>query len=130
MTKTRLVQVSGGFSRMMRAGSTKDDETGIKKVRQFRLKIVIDETRGGPAQRERLALERLADIVRMRNALVAVGRGAQAEMLMRKAGAVASDPERFAIAIAAANVAMVRPSEKSSAADKFRTWGQLADAWV
>lgn len=114
---------------MIRAGSTKDAE-GRKKGRQFRLKICIDESLGSPQVRKAMALARLADIVAMRDALVAVGRGAQAEYLMRKAGAVASDPEKFAFAIAAANVVMTRPTEKESEARaKFSTWGELAKAW-
>lgn len=114
---------------MIRAGSTKD-ETGKRKGRQFRLKLCIDESLGSVQVRKALALARLTDIVAMRDALVAVERGAQAEYLMRKAGAVADDPEKFGFAIAAANVVMSRPSERTNeAATKFRTWGQLANAW-
>lgn len=124
-----LVPVAGGFSQSIRAGSTKD-ATGSRKGRQFRLKIVIDESSGPPEVRRAIALSRLADITAMRDALVELGRGAQAEYLMRKAGAVADDAEKFHFAIAAANVVMSRPSEKASeASTRFSTWGQLARAW-
>jgi integrase len=123
------IQVAGGFSQMIRAGSTKD-ETGARKGRQFRLKLNLPEELGSVQVRRAMALSRLDDIVAMRDALVAVGRGAKAEYLMRKAGAVADDPEKFAFAIAAANVVMTRPSERANeASDKWRTWGQLATAW-
>lgn len=124
-----LVPVAGGFSQSIRAGSTKD-ATGSRKGRQFRLKIAIDESSGPPEVRRAIALSRLADITAMRDALVELGRGAQAEFLMRKAGAVADDAEKFHFAIAAANVVMSRPSEKASeASTRFSTWGQLARAW-
>lgn len=128
--KTGMLAVEGGFSQSISAGSYEDEATGKRKRRQFRLKIAIEESLGAPGARKKLAEARLADIVAMRDALVAVGRGAQAEYLMRKAGAAASDPELFAIAISAANVVMTRPSQPTTAADKFKTWGQLADGWV
>jgi integrase len=50
---------------------------------------------------------------------------------MRKAAAVANDDEKFAFAIAAAQVVMVRPSQKENeATTKFSTWGLLARAWA
>jgi integrase len=125
-----LVPVSGGFSQSISAGSRKAAGGAPVKRRQFRLKIAIAESYGSPQARKVLALSRLADIVAMRDALVRVGRGAQAEFLMRKAGAVADDPEKFSFAIAAANVVMTRPSETASeASTRFVTWGQLARAW-
>lgn len=128
--RSGLLPVAGGFSQMISAGRTKDATGARGKRRQFRLKIAIDESYGPPQARRALAVARLADIVAMRDALVAVGRGAQAEFLMRKAGAVASDEEKFQFAIAAANVVMSRPSEKQSEASaRFVTWGQLARAW-
>jgi integrase len=117
--------ISAGFEQ------PRDASTGKRgRRRQFRLKIAIDESYGAPQARRVLAAARLADIVAMRDALVAVGRGAQAEFLMRKAGAVAGDEEKFQFAIAAANVVMTRPKDKASeASTRFVTWGQLARAW-
>jgi integrase len=114
---------------MIRSGSVKD-ATGKKKGLQFRLKLVIPESLGALPARRALAASRLADIVAMRDALVEVGKGAKAEYLMRQAGEVADDEEKFALAIAACNVAVHRPSErKSEAMERFTTWGQLARAW-
>jgi integrase len=129
--RSGLLPVAGGFSQMISAGSVRDPKTGARaKRRQFRLKIAIDESYGPPQARRALAVSRLADIVAMRDALVAVDRGAQAEFLMRKAGAVAGDEEKFNFAIAAANVVMSRPSDKGNEASaRFVTWGQLARAW-
>lgn len=125
-----LVAVAGGFSQSISAGQVKDATGKRIKRRQFRLKLAIPESYGTPAARRALAVNRLIDIVAMRDALVSVGRGAQAEYLMRKAGAVCDDEEKFALAIAHANVAMTRPSEKASeAATRFGTWGLLARAW-
>jgi integrase len=129
-SKAGLRQVPGGYSIPMSAGSARDAAGNLGKRRQFRLTIRIDESFGTPEACRALARARLADIVAMRDALVAVDRGGQAEYLMRKAGAVANDPEKFHFAIAAADVVMVRPSAKSSeATTKFSTWGLLARAW-
>lgn len=130
--RSGLLPVAGGFSQMIRSGSVRDAKTGTRaKARQFRLKIAIDESFGPPQARRALAVARLADIVAMRDALVAVERGAQAEFLMRKAGAVAGDEEKFSFALAAAKVVMSRPNGKraNEAAARFVTWGQLARAW-
>ena len=130
--RSGLLPVAGGFSQMIRAGSVRDSKTGTRaKARQFRLKIAIDESFGPPQARRALAVSRLADIVAMRDALVAVDRGSQAEYLMRKAAGVAGDEEKFSFAIAAANVVMSRPTDKraSEAVERFVTWGQLARAW-
>jgi integrase len=124
-----LVQVAGGFSQSISSGSVKR-ANGSRKRLQFRLKLAIDESYGSLQVRKALALSRLVDITAMRDALVAVGRVEQCEYLMRQAGMVADDEEKFAFAIAAANVVMSRPSERQSEASaKFSTWGQLARAW-
>jgi integrase len=129
-SKAGLREVAGGFSVSISAGSARDAAGNLAERRQFRLRIRIDESFGSPEARRALARARLADIVAMRDALVAVDRGAQAAFLMRKAGAVASDPEKFNFAIAAANVVMSRPSETASeAVAKYSTWGLLARAW-
>lgn len=129
-SKAGLREVAGGFSVPISAGSARDAAGNLGKRRQFRMMIRIDESFGSPEARRALARARLADIVAMRDALVAVGRGAAAELLMRKAAAVANDPEKFNFAIAAANVVMTRPSETASeASSKFSTWGALARAW-
>ena len=126
-----LVQVAGGFSRTVSAGSPIDPTTGKRRRIQFRLKIAIDESLGSPEQRRALAHLRLVDLLAMRDALVAVERGEEAEYLLRQAGAVASDIEKFNFAIAAANVVLSRPSEQGSEARaKYSTWGQLAAAWA
>jgi|GEM_PF-3552797 len=131
--RSGLLPVAGGFSQMISAGfeDPKDPTTGKRgNRRQFRLKLAIDESYGPPQARRALAVARLADITAMRKALVKVGRGAQAAYLMRKAAAVAGDEEKFNFAIAAANVVMSRPREKTSeASSRFVTWGQLARAW-
>lgn len=117
---------------MISAGrGVKDETTGKRgKRRQWRLKIAIPESYGPPQSRRALAVARLADIIAMRDALVAVGRGAKAQYLMRQAGSVAGDEEKFQFAIAAANVVMSRPSERASeASTRFDTWGRLARAW-
>lgn len=125
---TGLVQVKGGFSQTVGAGSAVID--GKRKRLQFRLKIVIDES-GSPEARRARATARLVDILAMRDALVDVGRCEEAEYLMRQAAAVADDEEKFQFAIASANVVMTRPGEKQSAAvQMFTTWGQLARAWA
>lgn len=135
MAKVRsgLLPVAGGFSQMISAGfeDRKDPTTGKRgNRRQFRLKLAIDESYGPPQARRALAVARLGDITAMRDALVKVGRGAQAAYLMRQAGRVAGDEEKFNFAIAAANVVMSRPSDKASeASTRFVTWGQLARAW-
>ena len=129
-SKAGLREVAGGFSIPMSAGSVRDAAGNLGKRRQFRLTLRIDESFGSPEARRALARARIADIVAMRDALVAVNRGGAAELLMRKAGAVAGDPEKFNFVIASANVAMVRPSERQNeASSKFTTWGQLARAW-
>lgn len=129
-SKAGLREVAGGFSVPISAGSARDAAGNLGKRRQFRMMIRIDESFGSPEARRALARARLADIVAMRDALVAVDRGAAAELLMRKAAAVAHDAEMFNFAIAAANVVMTRPSEKQSeASSKFSTWGLLARAW-
>lgn len=129
-SKAGLREVAGGFSIPMSAGSVRDAAGNLGKRRQFRLTLRIDESFGSPEARRALARARIADIVAMRDALVAVNRGGAAELLMRKAGAVAGDPEKFNFVIASANVAMVRPSERQNeASSKFVTWGQLARAW-
>lgn len=129
-SKAGLREVAGGFSVPLSAGSERDAAGNLGKRRQLRFRICIDESFGTPEERRALAGSRLADMLAMRAALVAVGRGAEAAYLMRKAGAVANDPEKFSFAIAAAKVVMIRPSEKSSeATTKFSTWGLLARAW-
>ena len=127
-----LVPVAGGFSQSVSAGTPRDPVTGKPGKRiQFRLKIAIDESLGSPEQRRALALSRLTDLLAMRNALVAVDRGAEAEYLLRKAGLVASDAEKFNFALAAANVVLSRPDEQQSEARaKYSTWGQLATSWA
>lgn len=130
--RSGLQPVAGGFSQMISAGrGVKDETTGKRgKRRQWRLKIAIPESYGPPQARRALAVARLADIIAMRDALVAVGRGAKAQYLMRQAGSVAGDEEKFQFAIAAANVVMSRPSERASeASTRFDTWGRLARAW-
>lgn len=132
IVRSGLQPVAGGFSQMISAGrGVKDETTGKRgKRRQWRLKIAIPESYGPPQARRALAVARLADLIAMRNALVAVGRGAKAQYLMRQAAAVAGDEEKFQFAIAAANVVMSRPSERASeASTRFDTWGRLARAW-
>lgn len=131
VSSTGLVQVAGGFSQTVSAGSVPNPATGKRRRLQFRLFIAIDESRGSPEQRRALAHARLVDLLAMRDALVDVDRGEEAEYLLRQAGAVASDAVKFNFAIAAANVVMSRPSEEpNEARSKYSTWGQLATAWA
>jgi hypothetical protein len=125
-----LQQVAGGFSQTVSTGSTLDPATGKRARLQFRLKIAIDESLGSPEQRRALAHARLVELLAVRNALVKVDRGDEAEYLLKQAGAVASDIEKFNFAIAAANVVLSRPTEQSEARAKYSTWGQLATAWA
>ena len=129
-SKAGLREVAGGFSVPLSAGSERDAAGNLGKRRQLRFRICIDESFGTPEERRALAGSRLPHMLAIRAAHVAVGRGAEAAYLMRKAGAVANDPEKFSFAIAAAKVVMIRPSEKSTeAVEKFSTWGLLARAW-
>lgn len=131
--RSGLLPVKGGFSQMLSAGREQpsDLQTGKRgRRRQFRLKLAIDESYGPPQVRRALAVSRIVDLCAMRDALVDLGRGEEAELLMRKAGMVADDEEKFQFAIAAAKVVMSRPSQiASEASGRFKTWGQLARAW-
>jgi integrase len=117
-----LAQVKGGFSEMIRAG-----KTGKGRADQFRLKIVIADEFGSPIERLRLAERRVAVLRRMRDDLVRVGRGADAKVLMIEAGKVAVDDALFEAAVSMAEVVASLPKERSL---RWRTWGELADAWT
>lgn len=117
-----LVQVKGGFSEMIRAG-----KTGKGRAAQFRLKLKIPDALGSPVERLRLAEKRVAVLRRLRDDLVAAGRGAAAKELMIEAGKVAADDELFDAAVAMAGVVASLPKERSL---RWKTWGELADAWT
>lgn len=114
MGKLDLKPVKGGFSRTVSAG------VDAKKRRiQFRLTIATPD--------KPLARQRLSQILAMRDALVASGRGPEARYLMMQAGAVAGDDAKFAVAISVAGrVSEIAPVSSGD----YRTWGELARAWA
>jgi integrase len=122
-----IVQVKGGFSEMIRAGSVVDAEGKHGRGDQFRLKLDIPESYGSPVERLELAKKRVAVLRRMRDDLVAAGRGPEAKLLMIEAGKVAADDVLFDTAVNMAEVVASLPKERSL---RWRTWGELADAWT
>jgi integrase len=121
-----LKQVQGGFSKMVRAGSVKDPESGQVREIQFRLRLLVGE---GPEALQ-LAELRLREILRFRDVLVDTGHAADAEKLMREAGLVAADPEKFASVLRVAGiVAKTSVQDATNARPRWSTWGELAEAW-